>query len=67
MASSGFHIHIVIEQFEWQAGGLRGLIGEHDGCCTRIDHHRRDVVVNFDAQSEIALVAARDFNRANGF
>ena len=55
-----FRVDVEVEQFQRQAGGLRGLVGQHDRGRAGVDHHRRVDAVDLGAQREFAAGAARD-------
>jgi tRNA-dihydrouridine synthase A len=64
--AGSFDVDVVLEHFERQAGGLGGLIGQHDGGGAGIDHHRRGDAVDLCPQRELAALAARDLHGARG-
>src|SRR5215211_5878934 len=55
-------VDVVRQKFERQAGGLGGLLGQHDRTGASIEHHRDVGAIDHDRYLEIAAAGARDLD-----
>ena len=66
VSAGGLDVDVIFEQFQRQAGGLGGLIGQHHRGRAGVDHHRGGDAVDPGLQREFAALSARDLHGARG-
>ena len=62
-AVRGIDLHRIGQQLERQAGGLGGLLREHDGARAGVEHHGDARAVDLRRHLEIAAAPAHDLHR----
>ena len=63
-AVRGVDLDRIGQHFERQAGGLGGLLRQHDGAGAGVEHHRDARAVDLRRHLEIAAAAAHDLDRS---
>ncbi len=63
-AVRGVDLHVVGQQFERQAGGLGGILGQHHRARAGVEHHRHPRAVDLRRHLEVAGAAAHDLHGA---
>src|SRR5476651_86275 len=65
MAVGGVYVDRIVEHFDRQTGGLGGLLGEHHGTGTGVEHHRYFCAIDTGRHREIPAIAAHDLDIAS--